>query len=481
MTNPQDSIGAKPLLQSILDSSFDGIMAFKSIRNADKEIVDFEWVFVNDVAEKIVELSSDELIGKRLLELMPGNKEAGLFDQYKNVAETGQFVTIEQFYPGEEINKWFKIFAVKLDDGVTVTFQDITPLKSAESEAAAREKRYQRLFEGSIDPIVTVNKAGNIIDFNTSLIDLLGYQDHELTKLKAKDLFHSETHYQNYWQLLNTQQKVEEVELKMLTKDNNVISCMIAGVNIPAEHEDGTVFLNVIRDITKRKQVERELRIAEKLSMTGKIARTIAHEVRNPLTNLTLALDQLKDEVKDLAEDSDLYFDIIQRNADRIGKLISDLLNSSKPKELQLVEQSLENVVKSTLNLVRDRIKLKNMVLEEHYESEVPNIPIDKEQLQVAILNLLVNALEAMKSDQGKLIVSLYQKQDKILLSIKDNGPGIPEEKLDNLFEPFFTAKKEGTGLGLTAVQNIVHSHKAAIDVNSEVGVGTEFIIIFRN
>ncbi len=480
MATTEKNIGAGDLLKSILDSSFDGIMAFRAVRDNHQEIVDFEWLFVNDVAEAIVGMTSESLIGQRLLEVMPGNKEAGLFDRYKEVVETGKFTSFEQFYPGENVNKWFRISAVKLADGFTVTFQDITELKISEIEAIAQEKKYQRLFEKSIDPIFTINEEGDILDANSAFHELFEFTTEDLEKLQIQQIFKSEDDFSHYHHLLVNDKKIEELELALVTKSGKVKLCLINSISIPDVEEEGAVYLGVVRDITRRRQVAKELFLAEKLSMTGKIARTIAHEVRNPLTNLTLALEQLQDEIPDSVEDAEMYISIIRRNADRIGKLIADLLNSSKPRELKLVNRSLNESVSSAIHLVKDRLNLKNMSLKESYDHQLPDLPLDKEQLQVAILNLLVNAIEAMEENKGVLEVKTYQEDQKCYLSIKDNGKGIPEEKLDSLFEPFFSVKKEGTGLGLTAVQNIIHSHKGKIEVNSEQGKGTEFLIRFE-
>ncbi len=127
----QNNVSSQQLLKSILDSSLDGIMAFQSVRNLRDEIIDFEWIFVNDVAEAIVGRTANYLLGKKLLDEMPGNKDAGLFDKYVRVVETGKYISFEQYYSADRIDKWFKISAVKLNDGFTVTFQDITELKQA--------------------------------------------------------------------------------------------------------------------------------------------------------------------------------------------------------------------------------------------------------------------------------------------------------------------------------------------------------------
>jgi signal transduction histidine kinase len=268
------------------------------------------------------------------------------------------------------------------------------------------------------------------------------------------------------------------MEATLTGKSATHLLCVMNTVKIPTGKEQEDFFLGVIHDITKRKKAEQNLLRAEKLSMTGKIARTIAHEVRNPLTNLRLALDQLRDEIPEEVEDADLYMNIIERNADRIGNLISDLLNSSKPKVLVKKSQSLELQLDNTLKLVKDRIKLKGITLNKEYAG-LPDLMIDEEQIRVAFLNLFVNAIEAMKQDQGRLNVRTTRQEDYIMIEVEDNGIGISEEDLKKLFEPFYTSKKEGTGLGLTAVQNILHAHGAEIEVSSVPGKGTNFQIHF--
>ncbi|MEM8938528.1 MAG: PAS domain S-box protein [Bacteroidota bacterium] len=391
------------LLKSILDSAFNGIMAFNAIRDENGKIIDFEWIFTNDVAERIVGLSTDKLHGARLLEIMPGNKDTGLFAKYVKVVETGNFKAFEQYYPGEKINKWFKISAVKLRDGFTVTFQDITDLKEAMLDLQIKEKKYQQLFDESIDAIFLVDRDFTFVEVNPSLEQLSGFRKDELIYMKIEQLFTHQDSYRYFRKLLLDSGQIEEFETKLTHQTGSTKFCLINSVALTRSKTEEKAFIGVIRDITKRKQAEKELIIAEKLLMTGKIARTIAHEVRNPLTNITLALEQLKDEIPKEIEDAELYFNIIQRNTDRVSKLITDLLNSSKPKELELKETPLDQIIKNTLKLIEDRLRLQNMQLEERYIESLPTVLIDQDQLKIALLNLFINAIEAMKPELRSL------------------------------------------------------------------------------
>lgn len=464
-------------LKSILDSALDGIMSFQSIRSEDGQIQDFRWVYVNEIALSMVGLPVEKLINQNLLTVMPENGETGLFDKYKSVVETGESLVFEQHYPSLEEDRWFKISAVKLEDGFTVTFQDISEYKLALVEVGSTDERFRTLFEESMDPIFAADDQCKLMDANKALSALFGYAPDELKNFKIQRFFQNEDDFNTFIMLVRRGEGVEEVEFQLLTKDGQIKSCCINCVLIEDASLGHQIFLGVIRDMTKRKLAERGILRAEKLAVTGKIARTIAHEVRNPLTNLTLALDQLRDEVPEEVEDADLYFSIIKRNADRIGKLISDLLNSSKPKSLNRLSQPVNEVLHSSLDLVSDRLKLQDMELTLELTEEPLDYPLDTDQFQVAIVNLLVNAIEAMRPGDGHLTIQSLAQDRSVLIIIRDNGRGISQENINQLFEPFYTAKKEGTGLGLTTVQNIINSHGGEIDVSSELDQGTTFTI----
>ena len=229
-----------------------------------------------------------------------------------------------------------------------------------------------------------------------------------------------------------------------------------------------------------RKKAERDMLIAERLSMTGKIARTIAHEVRNPLTNLTLAFDQLKEEISDQNADVKLYSEIIERNANRIEQLISEMLNSSKPRELNLELTPITEILDQTLALSGDRINLNQIRLEKNFPEELPRILLDKEKIKIALLNIIINGLEAMQPGTGVLKVSAEVRNGAVVALISDNGKGIAQEDIEKLFDPFFTDKPGGMGLGLTSTKNILNSHNAEVEVLSAVGEGTTFCISFK-
>jgi signal transduction histidine kinase len=222
------------------------------------------------------------------------------------------------------------------------------------------------------------------------------------------------------------------------------------------------------------------MRSLEKFAATGRIARTIAHEIRNPLTNINLAADQLKTELAVENEEASFLFDMISRNSHRINQLISDLLSSTKFSELNFEKLAVNELLEEALKEAEDRIQLNEVVLKKSYGINMPDIAVDKEKMKTALLNIIINGLESMEGKENKVMkieTSLDQEHHMCVIKIIDTGNGMDEESLSKLFEPYFTSKQNGNGLGLTNTQNVVLNHKGNIHVDSELGVGTCFII----
>lgn len=231
-----------------------------------------------------------------------------------------------------------------------------------------------------------------------------------------------------------------------------------------------------IKDLKEANEELIELRRNEKFAFTGRMARTIAHEVKNPLTNIGLAAEQLKDVVPQ-NEESNLLFGMIARNSTRINQLVTDLLNSTKTLHLKFEKVSVNHLLDEALEMAEDRIELNHIKVEKKYTADICDVTVDKEQIKIAFLNLIVNAVEATEAGKGVLHLKTDNKNDKCVVTIEDNGIGMKEEDLTKLFEPFFTNKPKGTGLGLTNTQSIILNHKGTINVESKPSKGTKFEI----
>jgi signal transduction histidine kinase len=197
----------------------------------------------------------------------------------------------------------------------------------------------------------------------------------------------------------------------------------------------------------------------EKFTATGRVARTIAHEVRNPLTNISLAAEQLQ-ELTIQNNESSMLLDMIGRNSIRINQLVSDLLNATKIIELNIRPVNINKILDETLEMAADRIDLSQVKVEKNYATDVCHVAVDEEKIKIAFLNIIVNAIEAMEKSKGILLLRTKNGGDTCIVEIEDNGNGMDDDTLQKLFEPYFTSKPNGNGLGLTNCQNIILSHR---------------------
>lgn len=339
----------------------------------------------------------------------------------------------------------------------------------------ANEKKFRNIFERSVDAVFIADEELRFSDINAGATRLLGYTIEELLTMNLFQLLPSEEEKVELTRLLIQHKSVDDIELVFNTKAEGLKYCI---VSLSTEEESGKIYYQgIIHDITNLKKAERATLRMEKRGVADRLVHVLAHEVRNPLNNINLSLEQL---IPELAEtDSSVYIDIISRNSKRIETLINELLSSSRPAQIQEVPTNLQEVIAASIRTASDRLTLKRISLTEDLSKDPIIINGDAEKLKIAFLNIIINAIEAMEEGKGKLFIGLKEEGQKILLTITDNGCGISDENMARLFEPYFTAKRNGMGIGLASTLNILQSHKAEIEVQSKLSEGTSFIIYF--
>ncbi|HCS20450.1 MAG TPA: hypothetical protein DIW47_07795 [Bacteroidetes bacterium] len=268
----------------------------------------------------------------------------------------------------------------------------------------------------------------------------------------------------------------------LIDREQNRIESSLNIFRYYSESDNLVHYFGVINDISQLRRAEMQLALAEQVSMTGKMARIMAHEIRNPLTNINLAADQLREELEARKVPSEFieFADIIKRNSQRINNLIKDLLSSTKETKIQKCQTDLAGVIRQALELVNDRILLKKIQLKVDKLIDGSVLELDPQRLRMAFLNILTNAIEAMESTKTrKLEIAMTETSKEIKVSISDTGIGISEEDKKRIFEPFFTKRSGGVGLGMTTVLHVLTAHDASIQIDSSKGEGTSFQITF--
>jgi PAS domain S-box-containing protein len=344
----------------------------------------------------------------------------------------------------------------------------------------ANERKFRSIFENSKDVIFITDYDLCFKDINGAVEGLLGFTVEEARSQCLGDLIEQAQHKKFLQQSVQLGNEVNDWEVVLTTKTGEKKTCVMT-ITYEESPSDGPYIQGIVHDITNLKKMEKTTLQSEKLAAAGRLVRTIAHEVRNPLNNITLSVEQIQEYRKSSADDNlHLYIDIIQRNSKRINDLISELLNTSRPADNLLHKETLQNILDDVIAASIDRLTLKRIKLHVSYPQEPQFILADKEKLKLALLNVVINAIEAMEEQKGKLDIILQTKSDSgAVLKISDNGCGISEESISRLFEPYFTQKRNGVGLGLTFTLNILQAHKAGIEVTSAPATGTTFTITF--
>jgi PAS domain S-box-containing protein len=338
------------------------------------------------------------------------------------------------------------------------------------------ERKYRSIFEKSKDVVFITNEKLDFVDVNETIQPMLGYAKEEILRMNLCDLIDQAQHKKYFQQSLQGRKEVNDWEVVITTKTGDKKSCILTAT-YEDNYSDNIYVQGIIHDITNLKKVEKATLQAEKLAAAGRLVRTLAHEVRNPLNNITLSVEQMLQDAGD--DTSQLYLNIIQRNSKRISDLISELLNTSRPTEITLESHILQTVLDDVVASAVDRLTLKRIGLQINYPNEFLHVKADKEKLKIALLNIVINAIEAMDEQVGNLVITLHHVSNQAVLNISDNGCGITEENISRLFEPYFTQKRNGVGLGLAFTLNILQSHKATVEVYSVLNGGTTFTITF--
>ncbi|MDD5170954.1 MAG: PAS domain-containing protein, partial [Syntrophales bacterium] len=237
-------------------------------------------------------------------------------------------------------------------------------------------------------------------------------------------------------------------------------------------------YLVVMRDITEFKELEKKYYETEKLAAIGQLSAGIAHEVRNPLSSIKMSLQILEKRLQ--PEGNDLKrFKIAQREVDHLEELVNDVLVFARPAEPQKRSTEIRRLVENALEMAEKLIADKNIRVITSFADDLPAFRVDAGMLEQALLNLFRNAIEAMDNDGCLTITALRPENDDktVTLNIMDNGCGMDDDETAHIFNPFFTRKKYGTGLGMTHVKKIIDLHRGNIEIESKKGDGTRIIL----
>jgi two-component system sensor histidine kinase HydH len=327
--------------------------------------------------------------------------------------------------------------------------------------------------------LLSLDKSGNLVSYNEVALNLLELDESKLKGIEIEKVIDfNATGISN---TLNNCQKVMDSEFTYKTKSGGTIPLSISST--PIENEsgacDGAVI--VIRDLREIKELEEKVMAAEKLAAIGKLAASVAHEVRNPLSSIKGFAQFLYKTMKEGTPQKE-YAQIMIKEVDRINRVINDLLTFSSPIKLNLKPTDISDLITHANGLVQAEAELRNITILITAEPSNTHVSLDESKMTQVFLNLLLNAMSAV--DDGGMI-RIHSKHDPkghaISIEIEDDGEGISPEFMDKIFEPFVTSREKGTGIGLAIVKKIVENHGGRIKATSppaEKEKGSLFTII---
>jgi PAS domain S-box-containing protein len=341
------------------------------------------------------------------------------------------------------------------------------------------ENKYRNLFESSSDILfIAYNNELLLNEVNETAVSFFGYDKNQLKDRILYDFIPDVLMKEKIKTRVLDRKNINELEIEIETckrEKRNCILSLLVETNAVGEE----LYRGIIHNITNIKRAEQINLQSAKLAANERLVRILAHEIRNPLNNIQLSAENLEILLEESSSQQPLI-NIIIRNTDRINQMITELLTSTKTMELAFEMHALQDVVEESLLVAKDRIHLQKIKLNRLFFPNPLYVWVDKPKLQIAFSNIFINAIEAMESNKGELSVSIIDAAECYRVAIKDNGKGIPPEYLSNIFEPFFTLKKNGMGLGLSAAYGIFQSHRATLEVESLLNNGTTFIIDFN-
>lgn len=453
------------LYADLFIEALDGIIFWCS----NGEIID-----ANEAACRIFECTHDELIKRQVKDFVYEKSEryrkivkemfikGSIRDELVFLMPNGQFKSLE--------------FTVKLNsvEGYHMTiFRNVSERHAMEKSLRESEQKFRMVFEGALEGILLWNDQFQIVDINQS--------GQRMLQMSKEDLVGISLH-----SILNDC-NITDDELKEQIRsihsdgqsDGNLSITLKSGRKKFFEFSNKlNIFSNIsmttFKDITEKLEMEEQLRKSDTLNVIGELAAGIAHEIRNPMTALKGFIQLLEGSVK---EDHTMYFNVITTELSRIDSIINEFLILAKPQAVKFVEKDISQIMKETVDLLSAQAVLHNVQFRTYYEQNLPRVFCESNQMKKVFINIIKNAIEVMPKG-GYITVSIQKESDqRVHISIGDEGTGIPAHKIKKLGEPFYTTKERGTGLGLMVTYKIIEEHKGTIEVESKLGEGTVFHI----
>ena len=466
-------------LINLIESSVDGIIAADMKGTA---------IIFNKGAESLLGYNPEEVVGKfSVADFYPTGVAQEIMRKLRSDKYGGTGKVLPHMITG--IHKNGEHIPVSLsgaliyEDGVEVAsmgiFYDLREIQKAEKDLHESESNFLNLFERVQLGIYFSTRDGKFIDCNLALINMLEYENKEelLTKELARDVYFDPEDRSKFQEMIERDGQVKDYEVSFKKKNGDPVTVMLTAHLRKDPSGEVIGYQGIVVDITERRKLEQQLFQSEKLASMGRLTAQIAHELNNPIYGVMNCLDLIKSEIP-VGNKKRKFLDMAYSETERISQLLRNMLKFFRPTEDVKAPIDLNDLVEEVILFLGKQLNEFRIKPVLELDTDIPKIFASGNQLKQVLLNMIMNAKNAMPNG-GVLTLSSHCEDGSVLLKIADTGVGIPAENMNQIFDAFFTTKSDvkGVGLGLSVCFGIIKEHGGEIRAESEVGVGTTFII----
>jgi two-component system sensor histidine kinase PilS (NtrC family) len=332
--------------------------------------------------------------------------------------------------------------------------------------------------------LLTIDAKGRIIFFNRAAERILGYREEQVKGMYCEQVF-AERMPDLAMSLMDgirrrTPHPRKEVEI--INGDSIKIPLGVSTSILTEENQSLRGVIAIFSDLTEAKQLEAKVRAADRLAAVGELSASIAHEIRNPLTSISGSVEVLKSEVPVSGENARLM-ELIVKESHRLSRILSEFLQYARIDRPSLTKVELCHIISDVLQILHHHESFtQNIRINFEADESIVYVVGNEDLIKQLLLNLAVNACESFDGDGGELTFRFAadSASEIVELYVQDNGPGIAEKDLKKIYQPFYSTKKQGSGLGLSIVHRVCSALKLNISVDSQLGKGTTFLIEFK-
>lgn len=317
--------------------------------------------------------------------------------------------------------------------------------------------------------LIATDRNGKIEFFNSAAEKITGINFYNANKKDAKEVLPD--HWCGLKEKMELGNPILEQEMECVFPNKEAIPLSVSATSIVNEEDEFVGNILILRDLGEVRMLQEEVRRKEKLAALGSMAAGVAHEIRNPLSSIKGMASYLGKKFIEGSDDREAA-DVMASEVDRVNRVISELLYYARPSALELKPENINKVLEHSLQLVRQDAQMKNIEIKWSGSQNLPRLLLDADRFYQCLLNLYLNAIQAMTGG-GVLSIKSYPYNNRIKVEISDTGKGIAPENLAKIFDPYFTTKPSGTGLGLAISQKIIEAHRGRMEATSTPDKGT--------